>query len=107
VCSSDLGLIERACAHEVHGVLCSVVVAPHCHLAVRTAPDLLPAAAFGRREHRFRRAGENLHLLRLDQHVDGKGTAGLALAVCAMTAVDDERLPAQAVGHMSATAAAG
>src|SRR6185437_14372163 len=68
----DVGLdvprrIQRADADEAQDVPGAAVIAPQRNLALRTAPDLLPASALGWSHDRLGRAFESLDLAAFDQ----------------------------------------
>src|SRR4029079_15441174 len=59
-------------------------------------------AVVARHVDRLRVAGEELDPVGLDQQVDDEGAAGLALAVQAVAAVDEERIRAEVVADRPA-----
>ena len=79
-------------------------MAEHSHLAAWTTEDLLRAAVVARHVDLLRLSREQLDAIAFDQQVDDERTAGLPLAVQAMTAVDEERLGRQPVANFSAGA---
>src|SRR5205823_5470132 len=83
--------IERAHSHEAQGIARTGVVAPERDVAIWTAGDPLALAARARRHHEHRTALEEPHALGLDDGVERKGGAALALAPPAVTAVHDQR----------------
>ena len=97
------GRVERPHPHEAQHVHRPAIIAPERDPAVRAAPDLLPAPALGRRQHRLRRAPERLDPVRLDQGVEHEGRAGLGLAAAAMAAMDEHRRVRQPVAHRRRT----
>lgn len=101
-----VGIVERADAHEAHGVAGTAIVAPHRDAARGAAPDLLAAAARRRRHHRLRLAAQQLDAIGLDHGVERECRAGLALAPAAVTAMHEQRLCRHAISDLPAGAAA-
>src|SRR6185437_7640493 len=97
-------LVERAAPHESN--LGTAVLAEDRHLTGRTAEDELLAAVVARRLYGFRLAPEQRDTVGLDQEVDHESASGLALAVEAVAAVDEERIGGQPVANRTTGAAA-
>jgi hypothetical protein len=88
---SDAGrVVQRASAHEPHPR--STVCAEYGDPTARTAEDPLHTAVITRHLDWLWCNCEDLDALRLDQQIDDEGAAGLALAVQAMTAMNEQWL---------------
>jgi hypothetical protein len=99
-------IIERAHAHEAHGIAGTGIVAPQCHEALWATCHTLAPAAIGRRVNHLNLSFQELNAFGFDHCVQYKSTAGLALAPTAVTAVHEERFAADAVTNVTAGAAA-
>lgn len=97
-------IVERSGADVAHPW--SGVLTEDGDLTARTAKDPLGAAVVARSVDRTRLSLEDLHPVSLDQQVDDERAAGLALAVQAVTAMDEHRLRNQPVSNASARASA-
>src|SRR6267143_4918338 len=96
-------IIERPYAHEAQCVPRADVGTPQGHTADRAAGDLLALAAVARRHHELGASLKQHHPIGLNDSVERKGGAALALAPAAMTAMHDERR----AGERKANGAAG
>src|SRR5438046_3480955 len=99
------GLVERSDAHEPEIGL-APVVAPEGGLTLGAAVDVV-RTVLARHRHGYRLATEQLDRLSLDDRVEYECAARHALAVVAMTAVNEHRLVEEPVTDGSAGAAAG
>jgi hypothetical protein len=77
-------------------------VAEDRDLAARAAEDPLRAPVVARYLDRVRPPRGQLHAVGLDQQVDHEGAAGLALAVQAVAAMDEQRLGRKPVPNRAA-----
>ena len=99
------GLLERSNAHESE-IGPAPVVAPNRGLTLGTAVDVVRTGlAWHRYGYRF--AAKQLHRPSLDDRVEYECAPRQALAVVAMTAVDEHWLVEELVADGSAGAAAG
>ena len=68
--------------------------------------DIVRVAAVGRHGDRLRMAGQHADPIGLDERVENKGAARLALAVAAMATMNEHRLTHETIPHSCARAAA-
>jgi hypothetical protein len=97
-------VIERSAADVAH--LRRAVLAKDGDLTVRTAKDPLDAAVVAWRFNEMRCSLEDLHGVSLDEQVDDERAACLALAVQAVTAMDEHGLVHQPIPNSPARAPA-
>ena len=99
------GLVERADAYEPE-IRPAPVVAPERRLTPRAAVDIV-WSVLARHRHGYRFAAEQLDRLSLDNRVQYECAPRQALAVVAMTAVDEHWLVEELEANGSAGATAG